>query len=240
MIQLSKRVFLIFSGDDILKKIFNNDWQEILEGEFEKDYYKSLRKLLIEEYRNYEVFPKATDIFNAFHYTSYENLKVLILGQDPYHNVGQAHGLAFSVKEGVKIPPSLANIYKELNSDLGLEIPNTGYLKSWTDQGIMLLNTTLTVRAHQPMSHSKIGWEIFTNAVIEKINEKKDPVVYILWGNHAKERKKFINNKNHLIIEGPHPSPLSAHRGFFGSKPFSRANEFLESKGVTPPTWKVK
>ena len=223
-----------------MKKIFNNDWQEILEGEFEKDYYKSLRKLLIEEYRNYEVFPKATDIFNAFHYTSYENLKVLILGQDPYHNVGQAHGLAFSVKEGVKIPPSLANIYKELNSDLGLEIPNTGYLKSWADQGIMLLNTTLTVRAHQPMSHSKIGWKIFTNAVIEKINEKKDPVVYILWGNHAKERKEFINNKNHLIIEGPHPSPLSAHRGFFGSKPFSRANEFLESKGVTPPTWKVK
>ena len=140
----------------------------------------------------------------------------------------------------MKIPPSLQNIYKELNSDLGLAIPKTGYLKSWADEGIMLLNTTLTVRAHEPMSHAKIGWEIFTNAVIEKINEKKEPVVYILWGNHAKARKKFINNKNHLIIEGVHPSPLSANRGFFGSKPFSRANEFLRERGVTPPSWEVK
>ena len=223
-----------------MKEIFKNDWQEILQDEFEKDYYKDLRKLLIEEYKHYEIFPKAENIFNAFHYTAYKDLKVLILGQDPYHNVGQAHGLAFSVKDGVKIPPSLQNIYKELNSDLGIPIANTGYLKSWADEGIMLLNTTLTVRAHQPMSHAKIGWEIFTNAVIEKINEKKEPVVYILWGNHAKARKKFINNKNHLIIEGVHPSPLSANKGFFGSKPFSRANEFLRERGVTPPSWKVK
>lgn len=223
-----------------MKEIFKNDWQEILQDEFEKDYYKDLRKLLIEEYKHYEIFPKAENIFNAFHYTAYKDLKVLILGQDPYHNIGQAHGLAFSVKDGVKIPPSLQNIYKELNSDLGLPIANTGYLKSWADEGIMLLNTTLTVRAHQPMSHAKIGWEIFTNAVIEKINEKKEPVVYILWGNHAKARKKFINNKNHLIIEGVHPSPLSANKGFFGSKPFSRANEFLRERGVTPPSWKVK
>lgn len=223
-----------------MKEILKNDWQEILEEEFEKDYYKNLRKLLIEEYRHHQIFPKAEDIFNAFHYTSYKDLKVLILGQDPYHNFGQAHGLAFSVKEGVKIPPSLQNIYKELNSDLGIPIAKTGYLKSWADEGIMLLNTTLTVRAHEPMSHAKIGWEIFTNAVIEKINEKKESVVYILWGNHAKARKKFINNKNHLIIEGVHPSPLSANRGFFGSKPFSRANEFLRERGVTPPSWKVK
>ena len=223
-----------------MKEIFKNDWQEILEEEFEKDYYKNLRKLLIEEYIHHQIFPKAEDIFNAFHYTSYKDLKVLILGQDPYHNVGQAHGLAFSVKDGVKIPPSLQNIYKELNSDLGLAIPKTGYLKSWADEGIMLLNTTLTVRAHEPMSHSKIGWEIFTNSVIEKISEKKEPVVYILWGNHAKARKKFINNENHLIIEGVHPSPLSANRGFFGSRPFSRANEFLRERGVTPPSWEVK
>ncbi len=223
-----------------MKEIFKNDWQEILQDEFEKDYYKDLRKLLIEEYKHYEIFPRAENIFNAFHYTAYKDLKVLILGQDPYHNVGQAHGLAFSVKNGVKIPPSLQNIYKELNSDLGITIANTGYLKSWADEGIMLLNTTLTVRAHQPMSHAKIGWEIFTNAVIEKISEKKEPVVYILWGNHAKARKKFINNKNHLIIEGVHPSPLSANKGFFGSKPFSRANEFLRERGVTPPSWQVK
>lgn len=223
-----------------MKEIFKNDWQEILQDEFEKDYYKDLRKLLIEEYKHYEIFPKAENIFNAFHYTAYKDVKVLILGQDPYHNIGQAHGLAFSVKEGVKIPPSLQNIYKELNSDLGIPIARTGYLKAWADEGIMLLNTTLTVRAHQPMSHAKIGWEIFTNAVIEKINEKKEPVVYILWGNHAKARKKFINNENHLIIEGVHPSPLSANKGFFGSRPFSRANEFLRERGVTPPSWKVK
>lgn len=222
-----------------MKQIIKNDWQEILEEEFEKDYYKNLRELLIDEYRHYQIFPKAEDIFNAFNYTSYEDLKVLILGQDPYHNVGQAHGLAFSVKEGVKVPPSLRNIYKELNEDLGVKIPNSGYLKKWTEEGIMLLNTTLTVRAHQPMSHSKIGWEIFTDAVIKKINEREKPVVFILWGNHARERKRLITNNRHLIIEGPHPSPFSANRGFFGSRPFSRANKFLEENGIEPPTWQL-
>lgn len=222
-----------------MKQIIKNDWQEILEEEFEKDYYKNLRELLIDEYRHFEIFPKAEDIFNAFNYTSYEDLKVLILGQDPYHNVNQAHGLAFSVKEGVKVPPSLRNIYKELNNDLGVKIPDSGYLKKWTDEGIMLLNTTLTVRAHQPMSHSKIGWEIFTDAVIKKINERQKPVVFILWGNHARKRKRLITNDRHLIIEGPHPSPLSANRGFFGSRPFSRANKFLEENGIEPPSWEL-
>lgn len=216
-----------------------NDWKEILEEEFNKHYYKELRQLLKKEYEDYEIFPKAEDIFNAFNYTSYRDLKVLILGQDPYHDIGQAHGLAFSVKSGVKIPPSLRNIYKELNSDLGIEIPRDGYLKSWSEQGIMLLNTTLTVRAHSPMSHSKIGWEIFTDTVIKKINEKEEAVVYILWGNHARSKKKFITNKNHLIIESAHPSPLSATRGFLGSRPFSRCNNFLISKNIDPPSWNI-
>lgn len=222
-----------------MKNIINNDWQELLQDEFEKDYYKELRKLLIEEYKNCEIFPPAQDIFSAFKLTSYSNVKVLILGQDPYHNIGQAHGLAFSVKDGVKLPPSLKNIYKELNSDLGLEIPQTGYLVNWAREGIMLLNTTLTVRAHEPMSHAKIGWEIFTDRVIELIDKKDEPVVFILWGNHARSKKKLIKNNKHLIIESAHPSPLSASRGFFGTKPFSRANEFLKENGIEPPTWRV-
>lgn len=222
-----------------MRKILDNDWQDLLQSEFEKDYYKDLRRLLVDEYRNFDVFPKADEIFTAFKLTSYKDVKVLILGQDPYHNIGQAHGLAFSVKEGVKIPPSLRNIYKELNSDLGIDIPTTGYLVNWSKEGIMLLNTTLTVRAHKPMSHAKIGWEIFTDRVIELIDQKEEPVVFILWGNHAKSKKKFIKNPKHLIIESVHPSPLSASRGFFGSKPFSRANEFLEANGVKAPSWQV-
>lgn len=217
-----------------------NDWQELLEDEFQKDYYKNLRELLINEYKNYQIYPKASDIFNAFNYTSYKDLKVLILGQDPYHNPNQAHGLAFSVNKGIKVPPSLVNIYKELHDDLGIGPFKDGYLKSWTQEGIMLLNTTLTVRKNAPMSHSKIGWEIFTDRVIEIIDEKKEPVVFILWGAHARSKKKLIKNKNHLVIEGPHPSPLSAHRGFFGSKPFSRANIFLMERGIDSPTWEVK
>ncbi|RVU55523.1 uracil-DNA glycosylase [Anaerosphaera multitolerans] len=222
-----------------MKEILKNDWQELLKDEFEKPYYLNLRELLIEEYKNYEVFPKAEDIFNAFNYTPYSNLKVVILGQDPYHNFGQAHGLAFSVKEGVKIPPSLVNIYKELKEDLGLEIPSTGYLINWSKQGIMLLNTTLTVRAHSPMSHSKIGWELFTDRVIEVIDSGSRPVVFILWGNHAKSKMKLIKNEKHLVITGAHPSPLSANRGFFGSRPFSKANTFLESNNIEPPNWRV-
>lgn len=219
--------------------IFKNDWKELLEDEFKQNYYKSLRSLLIEEYKNHQIFPKAEDIFNAFHYTAYKDIKVVILGQDPYHNLGQAHGLAFSVQEGVKIPPSLLNIYKELKDDLGIEEAHTGRLIPWTREGIMLLNTTLTVRAHNPMSHSKIGWEIFTDHVIELIDKKEEPLVFILWGSHARSKKKLLKNKNHLIIEGPHPSPLSAYRGFFGSRPFSKANSFLESKGVRPPSWRL-
>lgn len=217
-----------------------NDWKDLLKEEFEKDYYKNLRKLLIDEYKNFIIYPKATDIFNAFNYTPYKEVKVLILGQDPYYNPNQAHGLAFSVNHGVKIPPSLVNIYKELHDDLGIGPFKDGYLRSWTDEGIMLLNTTLTVRKNSPMSHSKIGWEFFTDRVIELIDQKEDPVVFILWGSHARSKKKLIKNTNHYIIEGPHPSPLSAYRGFFGSKPFSRANKFLEDRNIKAPTWEVR
>lgn len=222
-----------------MNKIFKNDWQELLQEEMQKPYYQELRRLLIDEYRNYEIFPPADEIFTAFNLTSYKDVKVLILGQDPYHNIGQAHGLAFSVRDGVGIPPSLRNIYKELNNDLGIKIPDTGYLVNWARQGIMLLNTTLTVRAHSPMSHSKIGWEIFTDKVIELIDQKEEPVVFILWGNHARSKKKLIKNNKHLIIESAHPSPLSASRGFFGTRPFSRVNKYLNENGVEAPTWEI-
>lgn len=222
-----------------MKEIIKGDWQELLKYEFEKDYYKELKLKLDEEYKTKEIFPVEEELFSAFNLTQYKDVKVLILGQDPYHNNDQAHGLAFSVKEGIKIPPSLRNIYKELNSDLGIEIPNTGYLINWAKEGIMLLNTTLTVRAHTPMSHSKIGWEIFTDRVIELIDEKDEPVVFILWGNHAKSKKKLIKNEKHLIIESVHPSPLSASRGFFGTKPFSKTNEFLRENGLQAPSWRV-
>ena len=218
---------------------FNNDWDDLLKDEFKKPYYLNLRELLINEYKNFKIFPPAEDIFNAFKYTPYKDVKVLILGQDPYHNYSQAQGLSFSVRDGVKIPPSLMNIYKELHDDLKIEIPQSGSLVKWTGQGIMLLNTTLTVRAHSPMSHSKIGWEIFTDEVIKLLNEKPDPMVFILWGRHAQSKEKFITNDRHLIIKGPHPSPLSAHRGFFGSRPFSRANEFLKENNIEPPSWKL-
>lgn len=222
-----------------MKEIIKGDWQELLKYEFEKDYYKELKLKLDEEYKTKEIFPVEEEIFSAFNLTQYKDVKVLILGQDPYHNNDQAHGLAFSVKEGIKIPPSLRNIYKELNADLGIEIPNTGYLINWAKEGIMLLNTTLTVRTHTPMSHSKIGWEIFTDRVIELIDEKDEPVVFILWGNHAKSKKKLIKNEKHLIIESVHPSPLSASRGFFGTKPFSKTNEFLRENGLQAPSWRV-
>ena len=219
---------------------FNNDWDDLLKDEFKKPYYLNLRELLINEYKNFKIFPPAEDIFNAFKYTPYKDVKVLILGQDPYHNYSQAQGLSFSVRDGVKIPPSLMNIYKELHDDLKIEIPQSGSLVKWTGQGIMLLNTTLTVRAHSPMSHSKIGWEIFTDEVIKLLNEKPDPMVFILWGRHAQSKEKFITNDRHLIIKGPHPSPLSAHRGFFGSRPFSRANEFLKENNIKEIDWKIE
>lgn len=221
-----------------MKDILKGKWQELLKDEFEKPYYLELRKLLIAEYRNFEIYPPAEDIFNAFKYTPYENVKVVILGQDPYHNPGQAQGLAFSVRENVEQPPSLKNIFKELHDDLGCEIPKTGSLIPWAKEGVMLLNTTLTVRRNDPMSHSKIGWEIFTDRVIELLDQKEEPVVFILWGGHARSKKKLI--KKHFVVESAHPSPLSAYRGFFGSKPFSKTNNYLKSQGLEPVNWEIK
>ena len=223
-----------------MKQILKNDWNEILNNEFSKDYYLSLREFLKKEYTNKIIYPDKYDIFNALHYTPYKNIKVVILGQDPYHGINQAHGLSFSVKPGIKIPPSLLNIYKELNSDLGCYIPNNGYLKKWADQGILLLNTSLTVRAGEANSHKNIGWEIFTNRIISLINEKSDPIVFLLWGNNAISKKSLITNKQHLILSSAHPSPLSASRGFFGSKPFSKINKFLISVNKDPIDWQIE
>ena len=214
-----------------------NDWDGALYGEFDKEYYLKIREFLKKEYFSTEVYPQMNDIFNALRYTPLGATKVVILGQDPYHEPGQAHGLSFSVKKGVKIPPSLANIYKELLSDIGMQIPRHGELTSWAKQGVLLLNATLTVRAHQANSHSKIGWSVFTDEVIKLLDKCDNPMVFILWGGNARSKKSLITNKNHLVIESAHPSPLSAYNGFFGSKPFSRANEFLESKGVEPIDW---
>jgi uracil-DNA glycosylase len=219
---------------------FNNDWNDLLKDEFEKDYYIKLRKFLITEYRNKTIFPDQYDIFNALHYTAYKDVKVAILGQDPYHGPNQAHGLSFSVKPGVKIPPSLLNMYKELKDDLGCYIPNNGYLKKWADQGVLLLNTSLTVVASQANSHKSIGWEVFTDKIITLLNHRKDPVVFILWGNNAISKEKLITNNWHYIIKSVHPSPLSASRGFFGSKPFSKTNNFLKSIGKAPIDWQIE
>lgn len=216
-----------------------NDWLKVIGGEFHKEYYRDLYYFVKDEYEHHTVYPKADDLFNAFHFTPLEKVKVVILGQDPYHNVNQAHGLCFSVQPQVEIPPSLVNIYKELQDDLGCKIPNNGYLKEWADQGVLLLNTVLTVRAHQAASHKGKGWEQFTDAVIRALNEIERPIVFILWGKPAQEKKKMLNNPKHLILEAPHPSPLSAYRGFFGSKPFSKTNSFLESHGETPIDWQI-
>ena len=214
-----------------------NDWDEILCEEFKKEYYLKIREFLKTEYRTRVIYPPMFDIFNALKFTSYENTRVVILGQDPYHEKGQAHGLSFSVKRGVKIPPSLVNIYKELKSDLGIEAPNHGDLSSWAEQGVLLLNATLTVREGMANSHQNIGWSMFTDQVIKLLNESKNPIVFILWGGNARSKKKYITNKKHLIIESAHPSPLSAYNGFFGSRPFSRANEFLSSNGREVIDW---
>lgn len=216
---------------------FKNDWEEVIGEEFEKDYYKNLRENLKNEYQNYTVYPDMYDLYNAFHETAYKDVKVVILGQDPYHGPGQAHGLSFSVLPGAQIPPSLKNIYKELEDDIGCRPVNHGYLQSWAEQGVMLLNSTLSVRAGEANSHQYLGWEEFTDEVIRKLDEREDPVVFILWGNNARKKKSLIKNSNHLIIESPHPSPLSAGRGFFGSKPFSRTNTFLEENGKEPVNW---
>lgn len=222
-----------------MEKRIGNDWDQILEEEFQKDYYKKMEKFLLEEYREKTIFPEKEDIFAALKMTPYRDVKVLILGQDPYHGQGQSHGLAFSVKKGVKIPPSLRNIYKELKADLELDLPEDGYLEKWASQGVLLLNTSLTVREGEPNSHSKIGWEIFTDRIIELLNERERPLVFILWGNNAKSKEKYIRNKKHHIIKSFHPSPLSASRGFFGTRPFSRTNEFLESLGRDKIDWKI-
>lgn len=223
-----------------LKSILNNDWQGLLRNEFEKDYYQNLRKFLISEYNSKTIYPDKNDIFNALNFTSFKNVKVVILGQDPYHGPNQSHGLAFSVNKDVRIPPSLRNIYKELNEDLGCYIPNNGFLKKWADQGVLLLNTVLTVKAHEANSHRNIGWERFTDRIISILNDREAPIVFILWGNSAIMKSKLINNKNHFIITSPHPSPLSASRGFFGSKPFSKTNEFLISINEHPIDWQIE
>lgn len=214
-----------------------NDWDTLLADEFKKDYYLSLREFLKTEYFSRKIYPPMEDIFNALRYTSYENARVVILGQDPYHGEGQAHGLCFSVKEGVPFPPSLKNIFKELEDSLGIPSPASGELVGWAKQGVLLLNTTLTVREATPQSHKGKGWEILTDKIIELMNEKDKPVVFILWGGNARAKKSLITNKKHLVLECAHPSPLSAYAGFFGSNHFARANQYLESMGEAPIDW---
>lgn len=220
-------------------RIFTNDWEQYLLPEMEKPYYKELRQFLINEYRTRQIFPDMYSIFNALHYTSLADTKVVIFGQDPYHEPGQAHGLSFSVLPNVPPPPSLQNIFKELETDLGCSVPDNGCLEPWARQGVLLLNTVLTVQAHNANSHQGKGWEIFTDRIISILNEREKPMVFILWGAPARRKKTMITNKAHFIIESPHPSPLSAYRGFFGSRPFSRANEFLKSTGQEPINWQL-
>lgn len=220
--------------------MITNDWVNVLDEEFKKPYYIQLYKFIKDEYNTTLVFPPADDIFNAFHLTPLSNVKVVIIGQDPYHNVGQAHGLCFSVKEDVEIPPSLVNIYKELHDDLGCDIPNNGYLVKWAKQGVLMLNTVLTVRAHAANSHQGKGWEQFTDAAITALNKVNQPIVFILWGRPAQMKKSMLNNPNHLVLTAPHPSPLSSYRGFFGSKPFSKTNQFLSDKGIQPIDWQIE
>lgn len=220
--------------------MIENDWLEPLTPEFRKPYYADLFKFVKEEYAARKVFPPADDIFNAFHLTPLHEVKVVILGQDPYHNDGQAHGLCFSVKPDVDIPPSLVNIYQELHDDLGCYIPNNGYLTKWAKQGVLMLNTVLTVRAHQANSHRGKGWEEFTDAAIRILDEQDRPIVFILWGSPAQKKAMMLHNPKHLILKAPHPSPLSAYRGFFGSRPFSQTNDFLVKNGLTPIDWQIE
>ena len=218
----------------------SGEWLEALKDEFHQPYYAKLYKTVMQEYQTRKIFPPADDMFNAFHFTPLSQVKVVILGQDPYHEPGQAHGLSFSVKPGVEIPPSLVNIYKELHEDLGCYIPDNGYLVKWANQGVLMLNTLLTVRAHQAFSHKGIGWEQFTDAAIEALARQDRPMVFILWGRPAQSKKPMIYNSKHLILESAHPSPLSAYRGFFGSRPFSRTNEYLKENGLEPIDWQIE
>lgn len=217
-----------------------NEWDELLKGEFEKEYYLKLREFLKKEYFTYQVYPNMYDIFNALKFTSYSDVKAVIIGQDPYHGPGQAHGLCFSVQKGVAIPPSLQNMYKELYSDLGIPPANHGYLKKWADNGVLMMNAVLTVRGGQANSHRNMGWEIFTDKVIELLNKREQPMVFILWGNNAKQKMKLITNPNHLILQAAHPSPLSAFNGFFGCKHFSKTNDFLANHGIAPIDWRIE
>lgn len=219
--------------------MIGNDWDLYLKEEYQKDYYKELISFVDEEYKNKTIYPKKSEIFNAFRYTSYENTKVVILGQDPYHGVNQAEGLSFSVKNTVKKPPSLQNIFKEMEDDLGIPFPEVNSLIPWAKEGVLLLNAVLTVQESHPASHKDKGWEIFTDEVIKILNKKETPVVFILWGNFARNKKKLITNPSHYVIESAHPSPFSAYNGFFGSKPFSKTNAFLKSKGLKEINWNV-
>lgn len=218
-----------------------NKWDDILEDEFKKEYYANIREFLKKEYSTKTIFPNMYDIFNALKYTDYEDVKVVILGQDPYHGVGQANGLSFSVKKGIVVPPSLKNIYKEIQDDLGIQLNlEDGDLSYLAHQGVLLLNASLTVEKSKPNSHSKIGWQTLTDAIIEKLNDKKNPIVYLLWGKNAQLKEKLITNKSHLILKCPHPSPFSVHSGFFGCKHFSKTNDFLEKSGMTKINWSNK
>lgn len=218
---------------------FKNDWDQILKSEFNEEYYLKLRKFLKKEYSTQKIFPNMYDIFNAFKYTAYKDVKVVILGQDPYHGAGQAHGLCFSVKKGVEPPPSLKNIYKEIDNELHIGIPAHGELSKWAKQGVLLLNTVLTVRESQANSHRGIGWELFTDHVIKKLNVRSTPIIFLLWGANARSKKNLINNPIHKILECAHPSPLSAYNGFFGCGHFIKTNEFLKELGLTEIDWKI-
>ena len=220
-----------------MSNILKNDWKELLEDEFSKNYYQTLRQFLIEEYKTKKIYPDKYDIFNALHFTPYKDIKVVILGQDPYHGPGQAHGLCFSVNDGVPFPPSLLNIFKEIKNDIGTDAPTTGNLTRWAEQGILLLNATLTVRAHQAGSHQNRGWETFTDAAIRILAEEKEHLVFILWGAYAQRKGAFIDRSRHLVLTSAHPSPLSAYNGFFGNKHFSKTNEYLREHGETEIIW---
>ncbi len=219
---------------------FNNSWDILLKDEFKKPYYLNLRKFLVQEYKTQTIYPNMNDIFNALKYTDYKDVKVVMLGQDPYHQPNQAHGLCFSVKKGVKAPPSLQNMYKEIYAEYGYPIPDHGELTYWAEQGVLMLNTVLTVRESQPNSHKGMGWEVFTDNIISLLNQRPEPKVFLLWGANARAKKKIITNPNHLVLESAHPSPLSAYNGFFGNNHFKKANEFLKSKGRPEIDWQIK
>lgn len=217
-----------------------NYWDTVLDSEYHKEYFANIVKFVNKVYKEKTIFPPKTRILSALDITDYNDVKVVILGQDPYHGIGEANGLAFSVNDGIKIPPSLKNIYKELHDDLGIEIPNTGNLESWAKEGVLLLNSVLTVEKDKPASHKNIGWETFTDSIIKKLNERDKPIVFILWGNFAKSKKELITNPKHLVLTSSHPSPFSVNYGFFGSKPFSKTNEFLRKNGIKEIDWTIK